>query len=190
MVHFRRLVVSGLALLSFCGVLGAQRAADPSSRYYRLICLVHLTGSGKAGDPIVPEYVVEGTAVAQAAVAATVSAAATATAANSGAVAVAVPAATGATTSPTPVSSPPPMPTTASSRPGYLAWSMQKSDDGTMAILHIVAADHHAFDSILADKRGEIRVFEIGKDSKTKIEAEMQKYKKNFTLAGFPVVVQ
>jgi len=59
-----------------------------------------------------------------------------------------------------------------------------------MAILHIVAADHHAFDSILADKRGEIRVFEIGKDSKATIEAEMQKYKKTFTLAGFPVVVQ
>jgi len=53
-----------------------------------------------------------------------------------------------------------------------------------------VAADHHAFDSILADKRGEIRVFEIGKDSKATIEAEMQKYKKTFTLAGFPVVVQ
>jgi hypothetical protein len=30
---------------------------DPSMRYYRLICLVHLVGTGGKGDPIRPEYV-------------------------------------------------------------------------------------------------------------------------------------
>jgi hypothetical protein len=35
----------------------AQHAADPSARYYRLICLVHFTGSGKHTDPVRPEYV-------------------------------------------------------------------------------------------------------------------------------------
>lgn len=67
---------------------------------------------------------------------------------------------------------------------------MQLSDDGKMAIIQIVAADYHAFDSILADKRPEIRVFEIGKDSKEAIEAEMRKYRKNFDLSGFQVMVQ
>ena len=77
-----------------------------------------------------------------------------------------------------------------SSRPGYLAWSLQISDDGTMAIVHIVAADHHAFDSILADTRPEIHVFEIGKDSNATIQTTMQQYKKNFELESFKVLVQ
>jgi hypothetical protein len=76
------------------------------------------------------------------------------------------------------------------SRPGYLGWSMQASDDGTMAIIQIVAADHHAFDSILADKRPEILVFEIGKTAPSVIQAAMQKYKANFDLTSFRVMVQ
>jgi hypothetical protein len=77
-----------------------------------------------------------------------------------------------------------------SSRPGYLGWSMQASDDGKMAIIQIVAADHHAFDSILADTRPEIRVFEIGKTPPATIQAEMQKHKANFDLTSFRVFVQ
>jgi len=64
------------------------------------------------------------------------------------------------------------------------------TDDGKMAIIHIVAADRHAFDSILADKRPEIRVFEIGKDSRETIEAELRKFKKNFDLDSFQLEVQ
>ncbi len=33
-----------------------SHAVDPSLRYYRLICLVHLTGSGKHNDPVRPEF--------------------------------------------------------------------------------------------------------------------------------------
>jgi hypothetical protein len=33
----------------------------------------------------------------------------------------------------------------------------------TMAIVHLVAVDHHAFGAILADRRPEVKVFEIGK---------------------------
>jgi hypothetical protein len=40
--------------VSLCELLLAQHAVDPMNRYYRLICLVHLTGSGQAADPIVP----------------------------------------------------------------------------------------------------------------------------------------
>jgi hypothetical protein len=40
------------------GMLFAQRhPVDPSERYYRLICLVHLAGSGTLADPFRPEYV-------------------------------------------------------------------------------------------------------------------------------------
>jgi hypothetical protein len=34
-----------------------RHEAEPTARYYRLICLVHLVGSGKHTDPIRPEYV-------------------------------------------------------------------------------------------------------------------------------------
>lgn len=67
-------------------------------------------------------------------------------------------------------------------RPGFIAWSMQFTDDKQMAIIHVVAADHDAFSQILADRRPEVRVFEIGKDSKDRIEKELRKYKKDFSL--------
>ena len=44
-------------------MLSAQHAVDPANRYYRVIALVHLTGSGKSGDPILPEYVPGASAV-------------------------------------------------------------------------------------------------------------------------------
>jgi hypothetical protein len=47
-----------LVLLPEKPALG-QQAADPSARYFRLICLVHLTGSGKREDPVRPEFVNE-----------------------------------------------------------------------------------------------------------------------------------
>ena len=60
----RLLIVFSLFLVNAVNVLLAQKAADPAQRYFRIIALVHMTGSGKAGDPIVPEYVVQGTATA------------------------------------------------------------------------------------------------------------------------------
>jgi hypothetical protein len=117
-----------------------MNAAEPTARYYRIICLVHMTGSGKHDDPLRPEYV--------------------------------------------------PAVANASSRSGILAWSMQPSDDGKMAILHLVAADHRAFDALLNDKRPDIRVFEIGKQGKDSIEKEMKKFRKDFDLDSFRVVAQ
>jgi hypothetical protein len=35
---------------------GPASGAAPEARYYRLICLVHLTGTGKSNDPIRPEF--------------------------------------------------------------------------------------------------------------------------------------
>jgi hypothetical protein len=76
------------------------------------------------------------------------------------------------------------------SQPGIISWSMQLSDDGNMAIVHYVAADRSVFNDILNDKRGDIRVFEIGKDKPDAIEKELQKHKKDFRLADIKVVVQ
>jgi hypothetical protein len=130
-----------LMVLSAASLYGQQHAVDATQRYHRLICLVHLTGSGKAGDdPILPEYV--------------------------------------------------PRISDKASRTGIVAWSVQLADDGKMAIIHIVAVDRNAFAPILEDKRPEIKVFEIGKDKKEAIEAEMRKYKKDFSLDAFKVVAQ
>ena len=161
------LLVLALLCVNVSGILLAQKGADPTQRYFRLICLVHLTGSGQKGDPVAPEYVVQGVAAAQAGIQAH---------------AVGGPPETPGQ----PAATTPAM----SSRPGILAWSMQMTDDKHMAILHLVAADRHAFDAILNDKRSEIRVFEIGKDKKDDIEAEMKKYKKDFDLESFRVVAQ
>jgi hypothetical protein len=124
----------------FSGTVFGQHAVDPSQRYHRLICLVHLTGSGTSGDTIRPEYV--------------------------------------------PVSLDP------DSRSGILAWSSQISDDGRMAIVVYVAADRKAFETILTDKRSEIRVFEIGKHDRKTIETELRKYKKDFDLDTMMLEVQ
>ena len=181
----RVVIAITLLFLNICGILFAQTAADPQQRYFRLICLVHLTGSGKPGDPILPEYVAQGTAVAVAAAAATQSAT-TSSPANPAGPSPADRSRAAVTTGQPNGTGPAPM----ASRPGYLGWAMQASDDGTMAIIQIVAADHHAFDSILADTRPEIRVFEIGKTPPATIQAEMQKYKANFDLTSFRVIVR
>jgi hypothetical protein len=83
-----------------------------------------------------------------------------------------------------------PGPTDAASRAGIIAWSMQPTDDGKMAIIHVVAVDRHAFDTIFADTRPEIKVFEIGKDSRQAIEAFLQAHKAGFTLDSLRVVAQ
>ena len=67
---------------------------------------------------------------------------------------------------------------------------MTRTDDGTMAIVHMVAVDHHAFDAVLADTRPEILVFEVGKTPTASIEAAMQSHKQGFSLANFQVVAQ
>jgi hypothetical protein len=133
-------VCFGLLLSSGAFAQHAVRhEADSTARYYRLICLVHFTGSGKQADPIRPEY---------------------------------VPSAADA------------------ARQGILTWSMQITDDKSMAVVHLVASNRHAFDAVLADTRPEIRVFEIGKDSRAAIEAEMQKHVKGFDLSKFAVVAR
>jgi hypothetical protein len=54
MPRFAAVFVIFVAL--FSGTVFGQHAVDPASRYHRLICLVHLKGTGTAADPIRPEY--------------------------------------------------------------------------------------------------------------------------------------
>jgi hypothetical protein len=139
----RSLFRFGLLLASFTlNLLGQQHAVDPANRYYRVIALVHLIGTGKLGDPIRPEY---------------------------------VPAASASE---------------AVSRDGVIAWSSQPTDDGKMAIVHLVAVNHHAFDTLLADKRPEIKVFELGQHQPAAIELALGLLKKGFTLDSFKVLAQ
>lgn len=124
---------------SFPRILSAQQAVPAAARYYRLICLVHLTGSGEKGDRIRPEVVGD------------------------------LPAA---------------------DRKGIVAWKMIPSDDGKMALVHLVALDPHVFDALRADKRPEVRVFEIGRQGKDEIERELKKFRKDFDLTKFEVEAQ
>lgn len=76
------------------------------------------------------------------------------------------------------------------SRSGILAWSAQMSDDGKMAIVEYVAADRAAFASILADKRPEVLVFEIGKNDRNTIETALKVFKKGFSLDSLRLPVE
>ena len=75
-------------------------------------------------------------------------------------------------------------------RQGIVAWSFELTDDKSMAILHVAATISQAFAPILADTRPEVKLFQLGKDSRATIEAEMQKYRKDFNLDNFRVVAR
>jgi len=71
--------------------------------------------------------------------------------------------------------------------PTIMAYMHVASDDGKFAIVEFVANDISAFATIMADKS--ITVFVKGTDSKASIEVALQKYKKNFSLDQFGVVL-
>jgi len=180
-----------LFCINASGILPVLKGADATQRYYRVVCLVHLTGSGAAGDPIVPEYVGAGVAVAQAGAAAAIGrATSTTTATTNGPAQNPAPGPAPGAGQTSTGQRPAPTPAYTVARPGIIAWRMTRTDDGTMAIVHMVAVDHHAFDAVLADTRPEISVFEVGKTPTASIEAAMQSHKQGFSLANFQVVAQ
>ena len=71
--------------------------------------------------------------------------------------------------------------------PGIVAFMQQTSDDGKYALVEYVAKDPAALQPILNDKS--IKVFIKGKDKKDDIEKELKKYKKDFDLNNFGVVM-
>ena len=72
-------------------------------------------------------------------------------------------------------------------QPAIIAYSFQVSDDGKYALTEFVARNRSAFAGILADKQ--IQVFSKGNDKKDDIEKELKKYKKDFDLEKFGLVV-
>jgi hypothetical protein len=65
---------------------------------------------------------------------------------------------------------------------GILAFQMQFSDDRTMALVEIVAANRAALSNILNATAPGLAVFEVGVAAKSDVETAFQQYKKGFTL--------
>lgn len=88
-----------------------------------------------------------------------------------------------------PMYAPAPRASPTSPQPAIIAYSFQTSDDGKLALAEFVArpGDRAAFAPILADKT--LKVFVKGKDKKGDIEAELRKYKKDFSLEKFGLVM-
>lgn len=72
-------------------------------------------------------------------------------------------------------------------RTGIIGFGFQVSDDGQYALVEFVARDRAAFSEILNDKQ--LKAFEKGKDKKDDIEKELKKYKKDFDIEHFGVVM-
>ena len=71
--------------------------------------------------------------------------------------------------------------------PAIIGYTHQLSDDGKYSLVEFVARDMSAFQTILNDKT--IKVFIKGRDKKADIEAELKKYKKDFDLDKFGLVM-
>ena len=78
-------------------------------------------------------------------------------------------------------------PAAAKSPNGIIAYSLQVSDDGRLALVEFVARDRSAFQAILADKS--VTVFDRKKDKKDDIDKELKKYKKDFDISNFGTVM-
>jgi hypothetical protein len=73
------------------------------------------------------------------------------------------------------------------SQGSIIAFSFVLSDDGQSAIVEFVAKSRSAFTPIFNDSS--IQTFEKGTVSKATIEAALQKYRKNFSLDQFGMVM-
>lgn len=72
---------------------------------------------------------------------------------------------------------------------GIVAFTFQESDDGTCALVHLVARDREAFKAIFEDNNPNVKIFEKGKHTRAEIETEFRKHKKNADLDSFVVNV-
>ena len=68
---------------------------------------------------------------------------------------------------------------------GIVSFSYQVSDDGRFAIVEFVALNRAALAPILAPNQPNVKAFEKEKATKSELEAEFRKYKKDFDLEKF-----
>jgi hypothetical protein len=69
------------------------------------------------------------------------------------------------------------------SRTAILGYTYRPSDDGQWALVEFVARDRAAFRNILADARS--KSFLRGKATRTQVETEFRKLRKDFDLSSF-----
>jgi hypothetical protein len=69
--------------------------------------------------------------------------------------------------------------------PVILSYRYQLAPDKKTAILEIVGRDAEALAELRNAKRSDVKVFELGKNSKDEIEAEFKKYKPDFKADDF-----
>jgi hypothetical protein len=81
-------------------------------------------------------------------------------------------------------------PKPAADRTGILAYQMQASDDGRFALVELVGITRLDLLPVITSNAFGVTVFERGNATQAQIEAEFQKYKKNFTLNLFNTRVQ
>jgi hypothetical protein len=158
------------AFLALAAVLSAQRRVDPRNTYVRVICVVPLVGEGTKDNPKRPQFVPE-------------SAVAAVSATRTSAVKSPSPAAPGDAPNLSYSSQ-----ASEASKTEILAFVQQVSDDGKYALVEFVARDRAAFAGIMADKSVKV-LFEKDKAKKDDIERELKKYKKDFDLSDFGVVM-
>jgi hypothetical protein len=77
----------------------------------------------------------------------------------------------------------------ANARSGIIGFAYQLSDDGKFALVEFVAADPEALRPILTSTNPLVKAFERGKASKTEIETEFRKFKRDFDPTKFTVRV-
>lgn len=70
---------------------------------------------------------------------------------------------------------------------GIIGYTQIPSDDGRFAIAEFVARDAAALDEILHD--GQVKAFVKGKNTRAEIETEIRKYRQDFNLDRFGVVI-
>jgi hypothetical protein len=75
-----------------------------------------------------------------------------------------------------------PLPNSAQTREGIIAFTFQASDDGNFALVEFVARDRAGLQAILADRgvRQDVKIFEKGADNPQAIAAEFRRYKRDF----------
>jgi hypothetical protein len=78
-------------------------------------------------------------------------------------------------------------PVPGSDQHGIIGYMQVPSDDGRFAVAEFVAKDPAALRAILED--GEIKAFVKGKNTRAEIETEVRKYKHDFDLDHFGVVI-
>jgi len=91
------------------------------------------------------------------------------------------------------IAAPPVTPTatpTSAIHTGILAYQMQMSDDGKSALVELVGATRADLLPVITSIAAGVAVFERGNATQAQIEAEFQKYKKNFTLSLFSTRAQ